>query len=64
LFYLSSCIYRIFLLYLVIDQDIVFWYLIHVERREETVTAFMLISANFIEDTVKNDKKDACFCSF
>ena len=31
-------------LYLVSDQDIFFWYLIHVERRQETVTAFMLIS--------------------
>jgi hypothetical protein len=30
----------------------------------ETVTGFMLISAEFTEDTIKNDKNKACFCSF
>jgi hypothetical protein len=56
-------------LYLVSDQDIFFWYLIHVERRSETVTAFMLISLQTYKRGLHrghNQKRleQPCFYSF
>jgi hypothetical protein len=40
------------------------WFMLSDGKNSNSMYAYKLISADFKEDTIKNDKNNACFCSF
>ena len=50
----------IFCIVLSLTKILLYWYLIHIDQRLETVIS---IRAYSTEDTIENDENNACFCS-